>query len=167
MKRIELVMPSVYQVRQSKLFAESSADTSLDEYEKRGQADKHKITKDIYSGKIAEFMVFKWLKEKGKDLLPPDLQIYEAGQKSFDADLISDSTKIHVKSHTINENYPISWLFQKKDSLVTAPTENDFIALVVLSKEGCYMYLQKAKEVVFKEPLKESLKESKVCVYET
>lgn len=167
MKRIELVMPSLYQVKQSKLFAEFSLSTSVDEYQKRGQADQDKIMKDVYTGKIAEFMVFKWLKQKGKQATIPDLQIYEAGQKSFDADIVSGETKIHVKSHVVNENYPVSWLFQKSDKLTTEPSENDFLALVVLKKGGSYMYLQKAKDAVFKEPLKEALKDSKVCVYET
>jgi hypothetical protein len=164
--KIELKTITDYQEKQCDLFSKFSVFSSLEEYKKRNQFDKEKIINDIYNGKVAEFMVYNFLILKQKKVNSPDLNIYEKYNKSYDADLSLQGANIHIKSHNVNSNFPVSWVFQKKDSLITKIKDDDFLALVVMNKEINYMYLKKISEVIFKEPVKESLKETKLCIYE-
>ena len=164
--KTELKTITEYQEKQCDLFSKFSVFSSLEEYKKRNQFDKEKIINDIYNGKVAEFMVYNFLILKQKKPNSPDLNIYEKYNKSYDADLALQGANIHIKSHNVNSNFPISWVFQKKDPLITKIKDDDFLALVVMNKEINYMYLKKISEVSFKEPVKESLKETKLCIYE-
>lgn len=164
-RKYSLKQPSKYQIEQCRLFSEYSVNSSLDQYKKRNQNNKDKIISDIYYGKIAEFMVYNFLSSKSKKLNSPDLNIYSKYKKSFDADLVVDGINIHVKSHKVNSNFPVSWLFQKSDPLVRS-INKDLLALVVLDKDSSYMYMHKSSDIEFDEPMKDSLKFSKVCVYE-
>jgi hypothetical protein len=173
--RIELGKITEYQDKQCELFSNYSVSSSLDEYEKRNQFNKDKIINDIYNGKKAEFLVYNLLISRKKELNSPDLNIYEKYNKSYDADLVLNSydaesvlkaLNIHVKSHNVNGIFPISWVFQKNDPLLTEQKDNNFLALVVMNEEINYMYMKKISEVDFKPPLKESLRMTKVCVYE-
>jgi hypothetical protein len=164
--KTELKTITDYQEKQCDLFSKFSVFSSLEEYKKRNQFDKEKIINDIYNGKVAEFMVYNFLILKQKKVNSPDLNIYENYNKSYDADLSLQGANIHIKSHNVNSNFPVSWVFQKKDSLITKIKDDDFLALVVMNKEINYMYLKKISEVIFKEPVKESLKETKLCIYE-
>ncbi len=164
--KIQLNTISEYQDKQCDLFSKYSCFSSFSEYEKRNQSNKEKIISDIYNGKKAEFLVYNYLISKQKKLSSPDLNIYEKYNKSYDSDLNIKEINIHVKSHNVNGNFPISWVFEKKDPLLSEMKENNFLALVVINREINYMYLKKISEVKFKEPLKECLKKTKVCVYE-
>ena len=164
--KIQLNKITEYQDKQCELFSKYSVLSSLSEYKKRNQVDKDKIINDIYNGKKAEFLVYNFLISKKKELNSPDLNIYEKYNKSYDADLILKDVSIHVKSHNVSGNFPISWVFQKKDPLLSELKDNNFLVLVVMNKEINYMYLKKISEVDFKQPLKESLRMTKVCVYE-
>ena len=164
--KIQLNKITEYQDKQCELFSKYSVLSSLSEYKKRNQVDKDKIINDIYNGKKAEFLVYNFLISKKKELNSPDLNIYEKYNKSYDADLILKDVSIHVKSHNVSGNFPISWVFQKKDPLFFELKDNNFLVLVVMNKEINYMYLKKISEVDFKQPLKESLRMTKVCVYE-
>jgi hypothetical protein len=164
--RIELSSITEYQDRQCDLFSKFSVFSSLDEYKKRNQLDKEKIINDIYNGKIAEFMVYNFLISRQKKSNSPDLNIYGKYDKSYDADLVTNSANIHVKSHNVNGSFPVSWVFQKRDPLLASKKENDYLALVVMNKDVNYMYLKNVSEVEFKEPVKESLRDTKSCVYE-
>ena len=155
-----------YQHKQCVLFSRFSVYSSLDEYSRSNQKNKEKIVSDIYNGKKAEFMVYNFFLHKSYDLNSPDVNIYHKFMKSYDADLILTNVKLHVKSHKINTNFPVSWLFQKNDPLLTTTDENNFLSLVVIGLDESYMYLKRISEVEFKEPMKESLKDTKVCVYE-
>ena len=165
--KIQLNQISEYQEEQCKLFSKYSVYSSLIEYGKRNQLNKEKIIKDIYNGKVAEFMVYNFLIHKQKKLNSPDLNIYEKESKSYSADLYLDGTNIHIKSHNASSNFPISWVFQKKDPLLTNSKDTDFLALVVIKKEVNYMYLKRISEVNFKEPIKENIKQTKLCIYES
>ena len=169
MKKIPLDLKSVspYQLEQAKLFARYSIDTNIDLHVARGQSDLNAIHKQMYSGKVAEFAVCRYLVSKGKEPSQPDLNIYDIENKSYDADLICGDTKIHVKSHIVSDKYAVSWVFQKRDNLITEPSSNDFLALVVFDKKGSYFYLVKASDVTYKAPLKEELRNNKVCIYES
>ena len=167
MNKIELTPITEYQLKQCELFSKYSVYSSLDEYEKRMQFNKNKIIEDIKNGKIAEFMVYNYLTNAFKNPTTPDLNIYDKYNKSYDADIILSNANIHVKSHKVNIHYPPSWLFQKKDPLVTNKDDKDFLALVVLKEKfPSYMYLLKIQNVEFKKPVKEALRETKVCIYE-
>lgn len=164
--RLELSNATEYQNRQCLLFASYSVATSINEYKKRNQLDVKKIELDIYNGKLAEFMVYNYLVSKGRILASPDLNIYQKYQKSYDSDLCVNGVKIHVKSHVSNKLYPVSWLFQKNDPLIITHNE-DYLALVVFKFNKRYMYLKKRSEVSFLEPIKNSLKANKLCLYES
>ena len=165
--RIKLNQITEYQNKQCDLFSKYSVFSSLSEYEKRNQFDKDKIINDIYNGKKAEFLVYNFLISEQKKPTSPDLNIYEKYNKSYDADLCLENANIHVKSHKVSGNFPVSWVFQKKDPLLLKRKDDDYLALVVMDKDINYMHLQKIKDVVFKEPVKESLRETKLCIYES
>lgn len=150
-----------------KIFSEFSVGTSKSEYARRNQNNLEKITLDIYRGKLAEFMVYNYMVGKGNKTTPPDLEIYNSWNKSYDADLVCNGQSLHVKSHFINKYYPVSWLFQKRDSLVSCESTGDFLCLVVMNDNGeAWFYIQKPEKKLFKKPQKESLQKTKVCIYE-
>ena len=156
-----------YTLKRCKLFADFSAETSSDEYAKRNQNNIEKIKLDIYRGKAAEFMVYNYLVNRGNKVNLPDLEIYSKNQKSFDADLICGKHNIHVKSCVVNNKFPVSWMFQKKDHL-TSGRSKDYVCLVVMNESfsgGFYIY--QANQLDFKPPVKKALQASKVTVYET
>jgi hypothetical protein len=164
-KKIPLENLSEYQIEQCKLFSEYSFSTSITKYSERNQSDIEKIKSDIFLGKTAEFMVYNYLNKNDKNPTSPDLNIYSAKKKSFDADIFVKNTKIHVKSHKINKYFPVSWIFQKSDPLIIHKDSNNYLALVVLDDIN-YMYILNIMDVIFEEPLKESLKNNKICIYE-
>jgi len=157
--KVKLDPITEYQRLQCDLFSRFSVFSSLDEYKRRGQADKDKIISDIYNGKVAEFMVYNFFIKKGRSLSSPDLNIYSKRMKSFDSDLVIGNVNIHVKSHISNNIFPVSWMFQKNDPL----PEEDYLCLVV---DHSYMYIRKVSQVEFSEPMKMSLRHTKVCLYE-
>jgi hypothetical protein len=148
-------------------FAEQSASSSMDEYARRNQHSIDKIKLDIFRGKVAEFQVWQHLVDRARDVAAPDVAIYDKYHKTFDADLVCNGQDLHVKSHMRNPNYPVSWVFQKRDKLTYAPSSTDWLCLVTLDDDlSGIMYIRQAKEVAFEQPKKESLRASKVCVYE-
>jgi len=168
MKGIKLEKPDTYTLKRCQLFADFSVESSLDEYARRNQNNIEKIKLDIYRGKIAEFMVYNYLVSRGKDVTKPDLDVYDKYHKSFDSDLVSEGFNLHVKSHFVNPRFPVSWVFQKKDKITTEKSGNDYLCLVVMNENwDNWFYIKEAKLLDFKEPKKESLKASKVCIYES
>lgn len=148
-------------------FAEQSAASSMDEYARRNQHSIAKIKLDIFRGKVAEFQVWQHLVDRARDIIPPDVAIYDKYHKTFDADLVCNGQNLHVKSHMRNPQFPVSWVFQKRDKLTYAPSDNDWLCLVTLEADfSGTLYIRHAKEVAFEQPKKESLRASKVCVYE-
>lgn len=163
MSWIHLQKPTAYTLARCELFATHSVSTSTGEYARRNQHSIAKIRDDIYRGKVAEYMVYDFLIFKGNETSLPDIEIYEAKRKSFDADLVSNGYNVHVKSHTRNPNYPVSWVFQKSDKLTQG--SDDFLALVVMDEDfNAKMHLGQAKHFVFRPPVNESLR-SKACIY--
>ena len=167
MNRIKLEQISQYQDMQCKLFAEHSVDTNIDMYRKRNQFDRRKIESDIYNGKKAEFMVYNYLRKKKYGCSLVDLNIYKSDDKSFDADLKSEGKNLHIKSHVVNNLYPVSWLFQKRDPLVVSPSSEDFMVFCVLSDDENYCYSIPSTKILYEEPKKDELKKTKTCVYES
>ena len=111
-------------------------------------------------------MVYDYLTSRGKHVTKPDLDIYDKHHKSFDSDLVSDGVNLHVKSHFVNPRFPVSWVFQKKDK-ITSDAGDDYLCLVVMKENwDNWFYIQAAKLLDFKQPVKESLRATKVCIYE-
>ena len=155
--------PTAYTLARCRLFADHSADSSSDEYARRNQHSLEKIKMDIYRGKVAEFMVYDYLTFKGNDTSLPDLEIYSASYKSFDADLVCNGLNVHVKSHLLNPTFPPSWVFQKNDKLTKG--SDDYLALVLLDEDWNGRFcVGRARDFEYKPPIKQSLR-SKVCIY--
>lgn len=146
---------------------------SLDYYKNiRNQDNPDKIKNDIYNGKKAEYMVFNKLNLSDKVCCtPPDTSFYPIGRKSWDPDLYvivgKKAHSVHVKSCLLDRySWGNSWVFTKDDPLFRTDSDNDYLALCVLSNNINYMYLIKFKDAIFKEPQKEDKKDTKICIYE-
>lgn len=138
-KTISLLGISEDQLQGCYSFAEASYSSSLDKYSRRNQSNCNKIKNDIYLGKVAEYAMYNYYVSRGFKVSVPDVQVYDAKSKSFDADLTLYSDmeyKIHVKSHFIGSVFPTSWVFQKEDPLVIHPKEYDIIALCNIDSIG-------------------------------
>jgi hypothetical protein len=119
-------------------------------YASRNQTNENKVRADIYLGKLAEYAVFNYLISKGRKCSAPDITIYEAKQKSYDADLyVNGQSPLHVKSCIQAQGYGNSWVFQPNDPLVLSPSEDETIALVVATSDAVFdCYIVKALDVI-------------------
>ena len=164
---INLPKPHVKIMEECMKFAEKSVGTSLSEYARRNQNNLDKIKLDIFRGKVAEFQVWRYLTEKARDVNPPDLGIYTKYEKSYDADLVCNGMQLHVKSHWRENNYPVSWVFQKRDKLTYAPSDKDYLCLVIMQTDfTSTLDIRHAKNVNYSPPKKASLAKTKICIYE-
>lgn len=115
-------------------FSKKVFETTCINYKKRNpNLNSNKIIQDHFIAKITELHVYYFLKNKNYNVSYPDFKIYELKNKSHDADLFvykkSSTLNIHIKSCRSDSSIKKSWLFQKKDSLITNPKENDFVCL--------------------------------------
>jgi len=157
-----------YTLERCRIFAEFSVGSSMGEYARRNQNNPEKVKMDIYRGKLAEFMIYKYMLSKGNTITVPDLEIYNYHNKNYSADFVCNGKNLHVKSHFVNEYYPVSWLFQKKDNLVSCETKDDFLFLVVMKNDGdAWFYVRQPQRELFRKPQKESLQSTKLCIYES
>jgi len=111
-------------MRRARKFADDRvSDTEL--YEKRAGFKKE----DIVSGAMAELAVYRVLKEKGVELGYPDFKIYEAKDKSYDADLTDGLHHFHVKGQTLEskKRYGPSWLMQRNDPILQSPQRLNYL----------------------------------------
>lgn len=131
-------------------FAKDCINSNLDKYHRRKQSDPIKIYNDILIGKVAEFFVF--LNVSGCSY--PDLKVYASADKSFDADLVKDKYKIHVKSCRKDSAFEHSWVFQPEDDLVANPSRYDVLALCIVDGGNVECMTIPAKEVEYKDPVK-------------
>lgn len=168
LKKINLVAPSLYQEKLCALFSNEVFHTNKDMYASRNQTNEEKVKSDIYFGKMAEFAVYNYLLSIDRKCTAPDIMIYEAKQKSYDADLyVNESVPLHVKSCIDSPTYGNSWVFQPNDSLVNSPSENETIALVIMVQSSAFQaYITKAVDVIdlYRPPRKAEL--NKKVLYE-
>ena len=133
-----LVKITQEQYDKARAFAEQRIGSSKGLYSYRGESKTEKMIEDIIVGTVGEFAAAKYLRSKGLSCTRPDLKIYEAKRKSFDADLFANESvdielninkefKIHVKSQSVksSKRYGNSWLLQKSDKIVKSPSKND------------------------------------------
>lgn len=163
MRSYKLSSITDYQKKICEMFAIETFESNIDEYARRKQRNIEKIKRDIYQGKVAEFMVHNWFKDQGL-LVIVDIHLHPKRIKSFNADMVTDSENIHVKSCIDGGKYPNSWMFQPYDKVVSNPNDSDVFAFVVIQNEGGYMYLVKPDQVEFKPPVLKHLR--KMVVYE-
>ena len=143
MKPVFTYKPSAGHLDKCKKFAELCVETNLDEYKRRRQFNKTKITNDILVGKIAEIGAYAYVKKNlGYSCTLPDYEIYEARKKSFGADLKARDSdgndfEIHVKSQLKKQakKYGESWMFQARDKLVTKPKDQDWLVLCQVGED--------------------------------
>jgi len=168
LKKLKLIAPDTYQEKLSDIFSKEVFYTNLDKYKQRNQSDVKKVISDIYIGKMAEFAVWNYLQRDGKDATFPDIMIYSANKKSYDADITAGDVKIHVKSCVAMGVYPISWVFQPNDPVTISPSNKDFLALVSIEDDNSFnAYFVKALDVlkIYEKPKKEGL--DKKVIYES
>ncbi len=170
-------------------FAEECYPTNKGRYSTRNQSNKKKIKEDIVNGKLGEFAAYEFLIKQG--FAPnnkPDLVIYKGNKKSWKADLVIDSTNVHVKTQAISsaKKYGLSWTFQynsfsgskgNQDKLISNPEGVLILTLVdgldvyimaCLPSVSCVPrflqepkveWLKAVKRVLYYKTLQESIKE--------
>ncbi len=113
-----------------KKFAHDRIGKSSNLYAYRGESNQNKMIEDIVIGTLGEWAIYNHLIELGYKIEEPDMKIYEAKRKSFNADLQFDEVNIHVKSQGVEsvKKYGNSWLLQRSDKVVKTPTEYDIFA---------------------------------------
>lgn len=159
----------------AKKFSKECVSTNIDKYASRNQHDIHIIKNQIFIGKIGEYAVYRFLKQYGLNVTKPDVKIY-SHIKNWDADLKLDNLKIHVKSQYVKQSqlFGTSWTFQcgvnDKDKLFTNYDDNDYISFVKVFDEYVEIYSiipfkTLCEKNLFKNPLKDSLKNKKKVVY--
>jgi hypothetical protein len=169
-KKVQLIPPSSYQESVADLFSKevfyNTSNKSV--YTNTNKSSPEKLISGIYLGKLAEFAVWNFLISVKKKASFPDVSILPADMKSYDADIISEGTNIHVKSCMSTSNtFPISWLFYPNDPVTITPQENDFCAFVICYPSKRFEgYFAKAVDmiVMYKDPKLEHLK--KKVIYE-
>jgi hypothetical protein len=177
MKKIDLPRIKSYQLAQCKLFAEYAAKQSQGLYEARGAESTSKIERDILMGKVAECMVWNELFEFGSNPSPVDFALYSVKDRSYSADITSNRINFHIKSCDANSSFPNSWMFQKSDPLVANGVDfeefNSLFLCVMSDVDGDWngaAYYLDVWDVwysgLFKPPILDRLKETKVCIYE-
>lgn len=153
------------------IFVEKSINTHTNYYKKRNQNDIDKIKQDIYNGKLAEFGVYYFYKDR-INITYPDINIYQSSNKSFDSDfIINEKINLHVKSQhkNLSKRFGMSWSFQKEDSLTKNPEENDWVIFTLIADYNKVEIIKKmkGKELVdkYKEPQLDKLKGIKKVIY--
>jgi len=155
-------------------FADNVVSTNIDCYKNRNQYSIDKIKKDILTGKLAEwgvFFVYHFLRKK-VNITSPDMRIYSAKDKSFDADLKFGLFNLHVKSQTSESahRYGDSWIFQSKDPLFVSANEYDIIVgcRVCLHENGALVQIKLEKpfhKLMFNNTVLSKFNDNKKAVY--
>jgi hypothetical protein len=137
------------EIKAAELFSEA-VDTSF--YSTRNQFNESKRKKDSLIGKLGEFAAFHYLKDKISNLSFPDLNIYDAKQKSWDFDLKGDNANIHVKTQDLvqGEKFGVSWIFQFGDGksksydkeIFDKISDNQYVTFVSIDLERFTAYIR-------------------------
>jgi len=157
-------------------FANDSAPTT--NYSGRNQTDMLKITRQALFGKIAEFGVYNSTLFNG--FSKPDLAVYKGVDKSWESDLSNKKFKLAVKSWSSTQSKTVmSWVFQWKDlsgggndSEMFLKGSNEIICCTLVDYTemitqvvSVFTVAEAVENKWFQEPVKESLKGIKKCIY--
>ena len=151
LKKLKLIEPSSYQEDLCNKFSLESATNQKEFYATKGEGDIIKLKQWAYIGKMAEYAVFNTLLSfpEYKIVSPPDIMIYERKRKSHAADIVADGKQVHVKSFMSKEGRSPSWLFSTEDRIVENPSEEDIVALVIVTLPKTFeAYFVPAKKLV-------------------
>jgi len=123
---------------------------------------------DIVVGALGEIATYRFYSEGGVTISEPDFTIHK--KKSYDADLRTKESFIHVKSQSkeSEDKYGCSYLFQKTDKLVTEPLKCHDISCCVVDLEKNLVEIKgiyRATIIKWGEPKLEFLKKTKVALY--
>lgn len=170
LKKVNLIAPSSYQETIADAFSKevfyNTSNRSV--YTSTNKSSPEKLVAGIYMGKLAEFAVWNYLISVKKKASFPDVSILPADMKSYDADIVSEGTNVHVKSCMhVSNGYPISWLFYPNDPVTVDPQDNDFCAFVICYPDKRFEgYFAKAIDLIklYKDPKLSHLK--KKVIYE-
>ena len=106
--------------------------TDSKKYKKRGGFKRQ----DLIVGALGELAAYEYLKSEGIDVTPPDFEIYEAADKSFDADLKGNCNgkHYHIKAQSLvsAKRHGVSCLFQRYDPIVSEPCSHDYVIMTVV-----------------------------------
>jgi hypothetical protein len=114
-------------------FADKVFPTNKDTYSKRNNTTEN-LKKILASSKACEYIVYRHLRSCNKKCTLPDIKIYDASEKSYDADLYCYDTNIHIHVKSVStesaKKYGHSWIMQKNDPIVTNPQSNHWFCFV-------------------------------------
>ena len=164
-------------------FAEQRYEKSKVHYMRRRQFNETKVKYDIMIGALGEIGAYKMLKKDyGIGVCKPDFEVYEAKNKSFDADLTDDKgRKYHCKSQSMESSskYGRSYILQwggkgygHTDKLFRNTDNNDYLIPTEVDVEkkevrifGCYKVKKIMDEGYIKPPKVKWLEDTKRAIY--
>jgi hypothetical protein len=125
--------------------------------------------------KLSELAVHRYITSLGHTCSSPDFTIYEKKKKTFSPDMkLGDGSPIHVKSQEphVAELCGISWMVEKTDKELYINTTG-YVALCLVSLQHNTVRLLglpkasflKEKGILYGQPKKEFLRETKSTIY--
>ena len=143
---------------------------------RRNQFNTNAMIHQTTTGKLAEWALTLYYLDKGEQISDPDMTIYNARGKSFDADLTLNNKDLHVKSQTVvsAKRFGTSWMFQfdgkgygHKDPLLQYANGDVAFCIVDFTNKRVHIEgicnFQKIRHKL-KKPVKNSLKNTKRCI---
>jgi hypothetical protein len=154
----------------ARVFAKAVIQTT--NYQDSYQSNKQKIQQDHFISKLGEEAVKEVFTQLGQKVAGPDYTIYSAQQKSWQSDLVINNTELAIKTQSLvsAQKYSVSWLFQsgskRYDHILNKPKAWVCFVSYGSKAQTCTVYPpMQIKDLVFKEPKLEYLKDSKKAVY--
>ncbi len=154
----------------ARAFAKAVVQTT--NYQDSHQSNLQKIELDHFVSKLGEEAVREVFIKLGQKVIGPDYTIYASKQKSWQSDLVINNTELAVKTQSLDSarKYSVSWLFQsgskRYDLILNKPQAWVCFVSYDAKKQNCTLYSpMQIKELTFKEPRLEHLKDSKKAVY--
>jgi len=158
-------------------YAKDELESTFAQRNRRNQFNKNAMIHQTTTGKLAEWGVTLYFTDMPCTISNPDMEIYQAAGKSFDADLKLDGEDLHVKSQSVDsaKRFGTSWMFQyggngygHTDPLLKK--ENGYVAFCVVDFDKKTVVLHgicnfDTLRKRLREPVKESLKNTKRCIY--
>lgn len=168
---IEITL-SASDLAQAARFADAVVETV--DYRESNQFSRQKIRDDHYVSKLGEAAVRKAFEQYDCRVQGPDYAIYEGKQKSWDDDLYVNDLGLAVKTQrqSAAQRYGLSWTFQRsryrKDPILEKP--DAWVCFVAYDDSAampvCTVFSPfQIKELPFKAPRLEKLRDKKVAVY--
>jgi len=103
--------------------------------EERGQRNSTIRTKQLWLGKIGEIAVYQFLKKDGENPSKPDMIAEKQTRHNPDIVGLDSKRKYHVKTSINIVEESRSWVFEKRNTITTAPDDNDYLCLCSLIAE--------------------------------